>query len=318
MDPNRTAIVSRRHATDDWEQQILHNIEVLEELGLNRVRAQHLVSEFVRVAHQIPTPSVLHVFDDPSVQIASDLLTEATPDGRAFMLEFLDPIMACVSVEGMQNLDALAPLLGHVPITVVSNHLSHLDAPAIFHALWHASVTGRSLAEQLVILAGRFASQTKFARPALTLFSSLLVCSPWDILESPEQSDLMGKINRRAFRQARRLQATGRVLALFPEGTRSLDGRQGPFLASLYPYLTDTVVLPIKLGNMQALLPNSGLVFKKASASIRFGKPVLVGTRPVGELAALVNSLQHIDGARGERSRQAVLDAIATLGASDL
>jgi len=314
MDPNETAIVSRRHATDHWEQQILRNVEVLEGLGISRDRAEHLVNEFIRIVQQFPPPSVLQVFDDPSAPMPSELLTEAKSDGRAFMLEFLAPIMACVSVDGRHQLDRLAPLLGRIPITVVSNHLSHLDAPAIFWALWHASPTGRSLAERLVVLAGRFASQAKFARPALSLFSSLLVCSPTDMGENPGLHELMGRINRHAFRQARRLQGTGRVLALFPEGTRSLDGRPGRFLASLYPYLTDTVVLPIKLENLQALLPNSGLVFNKAAAALHFGEPVFVGTPPMGESAALVDSLQHIEGAHGERTRQAVLDDVASCG----
>jgi hypothetical protein len=209
MDPNETAIVSRRHATDHWEQQILRNVEVLEGLGISRDRAEHLVNEFIRIVQQFPPPSVLQVFDDPSAPMPSELLTEAKSDGRAFMLEFLAPIMACVSVDGRHQLDRLAPLLGRIPITVVSNHLSHLDAPAIFWALWHASPTGRSLAERLVVLAGRFASQAKFARPALSLFSSLLVCSPTDMGENPGLHELMGRINRHAFRQARRLQGTG-------------------------------------------------------------------------------------------------------------
>lgn len=280
MDIDGTATASRRHATDGWEQQFQHNIEVLETLGNSRARAQCLVSEFVRLADELPMPGVLRVFEDPAALMSSELLTEATPEGRAFMLELLNPVMACVSIDG-------------------THHLDH------------------SLAGRLVVLAGRFASQAKFARPALTLFSSLLVCSPWDMGESPDQGDLMGRINRRAFRLARRLQYAGRVLALFPEGTRSLDGRPGRFLASLYPYLVDTVVLPIRLENLQALLPNSGLVFRKASASLHFGELVWVGARPSGALAALVTSLRHIDGAHGERSRQAVLDDVAALGGGE-
>lgn len=302
---------SRRHATDDWGKQLSRNVETFEAMGIGRARAELLLRKFARLAQQLPRLPALRAFDDPAALTSSELLTEATPEGRAFMFEFLAPAMSCLSVQGAHNLDKLVPLLSHQPITIVANHLSHLDAPAIFGALWHASAAGRQLAQRLVFLAGRFASQAAFARPALAMFSSLLVCSPWDIDECPEQQDLMTRINLRSFRQARRLQAAGRVLALFPEGTRSRDGRPGRFLASLYPYFADTVVLPIRLTNTQALLPNSGLVFAKASALLQFREPLLVGSRS-GTWPVPVDSFHHVDGAHGERSRQAVLDEIAT------
>jgi 1-acyl-sn-glycerol-3-phosphate acyltransferase len=311
MRPHEPPAGNWRHATDSWEEQFLQNVDVLRRLGVSAADAQDLVNDFIHHARQAQPVSALRPFDDPSTLETTSLLTEAEPRGRAFMLRLLSPVMSQVVFHGTEHLGVLAPLVGKVPITLVSNHLSHLDAPAIFAALWHAPDPGRELARRLVFLTGRFASQAQFARPGLSMFGSLLVCSPRDMHEHEELHDLMGRINRRAFRQARRLQADGRVLALFPEGARSFDGQPHPFLASLYPYLANTVVIPVRLHNTQAVLPNSGLVFRKGNAQVSFGEPVAVGHLVCGDEAARVESLHHIDGSNEHRTRQDVLDDVA-------
>jgi 1-acyl-sn-glycerol-3-phosphate acyltransferase len=316
MRPDGVAPGGWRYATDSWERQFLENVDVFEQLGVDGAVARELVRDFIRRARHAPPMASLRPFDDSSTLEATSLLTEADPHGRAFMLRLLSPVMTQVTVSGTEHLRALAPVVGKVPVTLVANHLSHLDAPAIFWALWHAASPGRELALRLVFLTGRFASQATFARLGLSMFGSLLVCSPHDMDEREDIRELMGRINRRAFRQARRLQAEGRVLALFPEGTRSLDGRPQRFLASLYPYLANTIVIPVKLDNTQAILPNSGLVFRRADASVSFGEPVTVGKAESDALIALGDSRHPIDGAGEERSRQAVLDDVAVRVAS--
>jgi 1-acyl-sn-glycerol-3-phosphate acyltransferase len=308
MPPDGTPLGGWRHATDAWESQFLQNAHVLEQLGVERALARTLVDSFVQRARLAPAMASLRPFEDPSALEETSLLTESDPQGRSFMLRLLSPVMTQVQVKGTERLGSLAPLIDTVPITLVSNHLSHLDAPAIFAALWQAPDPGRELALRLVFLAGRFASRAQFARLGLSMFSSLLVCSPRDMEECVDLQDLMGRINRRAFRQARRLQADGRVLALFPEGARSFNGLPQPFLASLYPYLANTVVIPVRLHNTQEILPNSGLVFRKGSASVDFGQPVAVG-----KVTADVGAICRIDGATETHTRQSVMDEIAEI-----
>jgi len=311
MKSDGIAAGSRRHATDSWREQFLQNVDVLTQLGVGRDVARELVSDFVDRAERVSPLASLHVFDDPSALDTISLLTEAEPEGRTFMLRLLSPVMAQVAIRGDENLRPLAELLGRVPITLMANHVSHLDAPAIFWALWHATCPGRDIADRLVFLAGLFVSQAQFARVGLSLFGSLLVCSPRDIDERQESKHTMGRINLRAFRQARRLQAEGRILALFPEGTRSPDGRAQPFLASMYRYLANTIVIPVRLDNLHMVLPNSGLLFRKAAASVNLGRPVLVGKVPFDAEAALSELFVHIEGAGERRTRQVVLDELA-------
>lgn len=316
MLPDGMPLGGWRHATDAWESQFLRNADILEQLGVDRAQARTLVDSFVQRARLAPAMPSLRPFEDPSALEETSLLTESDPQGRALMLRLLSPVMTQVAVKGTERLGPLAPMLGRVPITLVSNHLSHLDAPAIFAALWHAPAPGRELALRLVFLAGRFASRAQFARQGLSMFSSLLVCSPRDMAECADLHELMGRINRRAFRQARRLQAEGRVLALFPEGTRSFTGVPQRFLASLYPYLANAVVIPVRLHNTQAILPNSGLLFRRGNASLDFGQPLAVGKVP-----AHVGAICRVEGATETRTRQSVMDEIAeiltTTGAND-
>lgn len=290
---------------------------MFEEFGLDRKSARRLVDGFVTRARHTPPSSAAQAFDDPTLLSKVSLLSEADPEGRAFMLRLLSPIMTQVDVRGGQNLQPLAGMVGKVPITLVSNHISHLDAPAIFWALWNATPPGPDLAERLLFLVGLFVSRAQFARVGLSLFSSLLVCSPRDIDERQELRHLMGRINHRAFHEARRLQAAGRVLAFFPEGTRSPDGHPQPFLGPLYRYLAETIVIPIRLDNLHGLLPNTGLVFRKASASVNIGRPVVVGDLS-DPSAAIFDSLQRMQGAGEKRTRQSVMDDLAKCVANAL
>ncbi len=310
MRPDGLTNADRRQGTNSWEEQFFQNVQMFEELGLDGTSARKLVDGFVIRARHTPPLSAAQVIDDPSALGKVSLLNEADPEGRAFMLRLLAPIMTLVEVRGGENLRPLDGLVGRVPITLVSNHTSHLDAPSIFWALWNAAPPGRDLAERLLFLVGLFVSRSQFARVGLSLFSSLLVCSPRDINERHEQSLLMGRINHRSFREARRLQSEGRVLAFFPEGTRSPDGQRQPFLGSLYRYLAETIVIPIRLDNLHGLLPNSGLVLRKAAASVSFGRPVIVGDLPIGS-DAIPDSLQRIPAVRGARTRQVVMDELA-------
>jgi 1-acyl-sn-glycerol-3-phosphate acyltransferase len=317
MQPDGIGQGDRRQGTEAWEEQFQRNARVFEELGLDGTSARRLVNSFVIRARHTPPSSAAQAFDDPSLLGEVSLLSEADPEGRAFMLRLLSPIMSQVEIRGSENLQPLAGLVGKVPITLVSNHISHLDAPAIFWALWNAPAPGPDLAERLLFLVGLFVSRSQFARVGLSLFSSLLVCSPRDINERNELRHLMARINHRAFREARGLQAAGRVLAFFPEGTRSPDGQRQPFLGSLYRYLAETIVIPVRLDNLHGLLPNSGLVLQKASASVNIGQPVVVGDLP-GVSVAIPDSLQRIPGVGKERTRQSAMDELAEQVAAPL
>ena len=87
--------------------------------------------------------------------------------------------------------------MGKYPITLISNHLSHLDAPGIFQLLYSSGPLGKRIAEEMVFIAGRLAFEPDFTRLGLYMFGTLLVCSKKDMSDNPSLSDLMTKINMR-------------------------------------------------------------------------------------------------------------------------
>lgn len=87
-----------------------------------------------------------------------------------------------------------------------------------------------------------------------------------------------GEPDRIAMRNALRLLAQGKVLCLFPEGTRSLDGRLGP-LRSGAAYLalkTGVPILPMALIGTHHAMPKGANWPRRSSIRIRLGVPLRV------------------------------------------
>jgi glycerol-3-phosphate dehydrogenase/1-acyl-sn-glycerol-3-phosphate acyltransferase len=220
--------------------------------------------------------------------------TQRIPSIRDFMVEFLEPLMKNFTVEGLENLDEIIPLMGKYPITLISNHVSHLDAPAIYNLLYREGGNARKLAESLVFIAGRLAFEPDFTRLGLYMFDTLLVCSKRDMSENPGQANLMTKINMRAFRHSQQLQKQGKIIAIFPEGTRSRSGNLTNFVDSVYHYVTHKIVLPISLTGTDEILPTSSFLFRAARGKLTIGKPILVGEPSENKLKDIPDTLERM------------------------
>ena len=260
-----------------WQKEFFKNIEGFMKFGLNHDAARELLMKFLQLSSVTPQPKVMDCFrvDDALDEVG--VYTQRIPSIRDFMVDFLEPLMKNFTVEGVENLDELIPLLGKYPITLISNHVSHLDAPAIYNLLYREGGNPKKLAESLVFIAGRLAFEPDFTRLGLYMFDTLLVCSKRDMSENPGQANLMTKINMRAFRQAQQLQKKGKVIAIFPEGTRSRSGNLTNFVDSVYHYTMNKIVLPISLSGTDEILPTSSFLFRAAKGKLSIGKPILVG-----------------------------------------
>ncbi len=73
------------------------------------------------------------------------------------------------------------------------------------------------------------------------MIDTLLVCSKKDMSDNPSLADLMTRINMRSFRQAQQLQKEGKIIAIFPEGTRSRTGRLINFVDTVYHYSANKI-----------------------------------------------------------------------------
>ena len=101
-----------------------------------------------------------------------------------------------------------------------------------------------------------------------------------------------GAADRTALRRAVRLLREGKVLLLFPEGTRSPDGRlqeleQG---AAFIALSGNAVVVPVGLVGADRLLSRGSPILRPAKLHVRFGPPVdlsdLRGQRHTREILA--------------------------------
>lgn len=76
--------------------------------------------------------------------------------------------------------------------------------------------------------------------------------------------------------RGRQVLAAGAVLALFPEGTRSPDGRlyRGKTGAARLAIRSGAPIVPIGISGTRAVLPPGALLPRRTTVSVRFGPPI--------------------------------------------
>jgi 1-acyl-sn-glycerol-3-phosphate acyltransferase len=170
-------------------------------------------------------------------------------------------VCARPTVEGAEHLAALA-----TPVVFVANHASHLDTPLILGAL------PQHIASRLVVGA---AADYFFGSP-LTGAATALLFNAFPVQRgTPGRTGLGGHAVRGA---ARRLLDEGWHVLLYPEGTRSRDGRLGAFGTGAARLCLQTGVpaVPVALTGTHAVMPRGTRVPVRGAppVSVRFGRPI--------------------------------------------
>lgn len=181
-------------------------------------------------------------------------------------------------VRGAKNVPAAAGFI------VASNHVSHLDMGLIKHAL---GPSGRGL----VALAAR----DYFFR------------SGWRAWFFSNYTNLM-PVNRRsglkdALERASKVLGEGRSLLIFPEGTRSTDGRIAPFKPSVgYLALNNKAdVVPAFVAGTYLALPKGAVLPRSRRIEARIG--------PVLTYEFLSSRTAHLPAAEASRAATALVEA---------
>ncbi len=144
----------------------------------------------------------------------------------------------------------------HVPhagsVLLIANHTSYADPPII------GSASPRPV--------NFMAKSELFAIPLLSAFISRTHAFP----VKREAAD------HHALRRALHLLKNGQVLLVFPEGTRSSDGRLMPFEAgaAFVALASDAQVVPVGIDGADRLLPRGKPLLLPAKLRVRFGPPV--------------------------------------------
>ncbi|WP_460364267.1 lysophospholipid acyltransferase family protein [Actinocorallia lasiicapitis] len=185
-----------------------------------------------------------------------------------------------VRVEGRENIPASGPLV------VASNHLSFIDSYVIPITLLPLKVVFLAKAEY-------FDGKGLKGRLSRWFFTSMGMIP----VERGDGASAMG-----ALEQSARIVKEGKVFGIYPEGTRSLDGRlyRGRTGAGWVVLATGAPVLPVGLIGTPELQP-VGSRFPK------IGKPVTVRVGPVLEFG------QYTDLPPGKARREITDDVIAAI-----
>jgi 1-acyl-sn-glycerol-3-phosphate acyltransferase len=175
-------------------------------------------------------------------------------------------------VAGRERLDALTG-----PVVFVANHNSHMDTPVILRAL-----PGRWRRRTAVVAAtDYFYDKRRKALPASLAFGTVPLDRNSGAGVGPGQTAHLD-----------RLIGGGGSLLVFPEGTRSRDGRVGRLRtgAALLAAEHDLPIVPIYVSGTREAMPRghrwmvfkAGLPGPRHPLEIRFGKPIAAraGERP--------------------------------------
>jgi long-chain acyl-CoA synthetase len=188
---------------------------------------------------------------------------------QAVLFPLLSRVCRPLRVEGREHLRGLRP-----PLLLVANHSSHLDTVVLLRAL-PAAVRGR--------IAVAAAADYFYTRAPLALFVTLAL-GAFPLART-------GRV-RPSLEYCGELVDAGWALLVYPEGTRSPDGRLQPFRAGIGLLAAElrVPVVPAYLSGLQARLPRGAGWPRPGPVGVRFGPPLRV--RPGTPYAAVTAQLE--------------------------
>lgn len=177
--------------------------------------------------------------------------------GSAVFEGFCRMFFACycpLTVEGRHNLPA-------GPFLLCSNHTSHADSAALMTA------SGRDFRKFAMLGASDYFLDGRRVRWSVSTFMNVI-----PIERRPGPKSLVACVS--ACRQF--LEETRGSLILYPEGTRSPDGKMRPFKAGVSFFASElgVPVVPAYVEGTHQILPKGCSVPRSHSVTVRFGEPL--------------------------------------------
>ena len=175
---------------------------------------------------------------------------------------------ARLELEGFETIDCSRPYI------VVANHQSMIDICALFRAL---------------PLPMRFVLKQELARvPFVGAYARAM-----GMVFIQRQSV---RIASRRLHDAAAIFKEGQSLCAFPEGTRSRDGRIGPFKGGVFKLAIETGVpiLPIAIEGSGLVLPAAGFRVRPGTIRLRVGTPIETTGLEASDRQALAARCRHV------------------------
>ncbi len=161
------------------------------------------------------------------------------------------------------------------PVVFISNHVSYLDQPAIMYSLPRR-------------IRYKIASATReeffFRKEGTSLFNKILfpyTMVAFNAFLLPQKSGF-----RESLSFMGSLIDQGVSILIFPEGSRTKDGRLQGFMSGLGLMVKEfqVPVVPIKILGMEKIYPRGSRVPKKGKCTVIFGKPIEFTTETPSEI----------------------------------
>ena len=154
-----------------------------------------------------------------------------------------------INVKGLENIDFTKPYI------FVSNHASMADIPTV-----------------MVALKGKVNIVFKKELTWVPIWGWALRFGPFIMIDRSNPRDAMASIER-AVQTIR----SGQSVILFPEGTRTNNGKLQPFKRGAFTLAAKSgvPVVPMTINNTYGIMPKGTFSVKKADISVILEKPIL-------------------------------------------
>jgi 1-acyl-sn-glycerol-3-phosphate acyltransferase len=188
-------------------------------------------------------------------------------------------------VLGLENLDARQPYI------FMANHQSNVDIPVLIQSLVHFQL--------------RWIAKKELLR--VPLFGWAMWATKHITVDRADPLDAMKSLER-----AKERIAAGISVVVFPEGTRSRDGRLLPFKKGgfLMAAKTGAKIVPVTIVGSAALLPSGAWQLRAGTVEVFIDRPIASEGYRVGKLKMLSDQVRqaiagHLEGPRRDGAQTA-------------
>ncbi len=185
-----------------------------------------------------------------SLTLDAAAIVDAGKHGMQLFLKLLYTIYGRMSVRGLENLPAKGPYI------IAPNHVSYADAPLVMASIpW-------SIGSQTFFLGHTM----YFGGPVTSRISRVIHVIPVDM-----ETRLHSALQLSAY-----VLRSGKILCVFPEGTRSLDGGTKEFKkgVGIIAKELNVPIIPAAIRGTFEMLPPDRMFPRPAKVNVSFGKPI--------------------------------------------
>ena len=281
----------------------------IEDVRCGREPLIEAITRFLARGHAAQMPKVrsvvARIIDEAAAGAIDELSERLSRSGTDWAYYPRDPLVRRIHRELAPHVLRHEPVISggeHLervtgrPVIVFANHLSYSDANAIDVLL--ASSGAASLCDRLTVVAGPKVYSNVARRFSSLCFGTIKVAqssgrSSDEAVMNPRD---VARAARRSIDMAHERLAKGDALLIFPEGSRSRNGRMDRFLPAVARYLDapDVWLLPVGIAGTEQLFPLASDWLRAVPVALHIGAPapaIHLEQRAAGDRAMMTDAM---------------------------